>query len=87
MSKTTPLYVIRDGADAEAAWLTAHGFDGICDPVGECGCFIGDLYPCGERGDKRTCVAGHESNGGIYTDVSRSSAAEHGSSRKKSTTI
>ena len=62
--KTTPLYVIRKGAEAEEAWLRAHGFDGICTT--DCGCHIGDLYPCGSRGDKLTCIAGHEFGGGIY---------------------
>jgi len=63
--KTTPLKVIRRGAEAEAEWLTKHGFDGLYTPNDECGCFVGDLYPCGERGDKFTCVAGCATGSGV----------------------
>lgn len=48
-----------DRREREAEWLTARGFDGLYhpDPVMECGCFVGDLYPCGER--PRECRPGH----------------------------
>lgn len=63
--QTTPLYVIRKGRDAEAAWLKAHGFDGLACMVMDCGCWRDDLYPCGERGDKFACMAGHEAPDGV----------------------
>jgi hypothetical protein len=36
----------------EADWLKARGFDGLYhpDPAMECGCFLGDLRPCGQTG-------------------------------------
>jgi hypothetical protein len=27
-------------------YLKTHGFDGLCNPYGECGCGIDDLIPC-----------------------------------------
>ena len=36
-----------------AAWLTAHGYDGL---AGEgCGCDVDDLYPCQDGYDAGTC--------------------------------
>jgi hypothetical protein len=64
--KTTPIRVIRLGRAAESEWLRAHGFDGLYTPNDDCGCFLGDLYPCGERGDRVACVPGHESDAGIH---------------------
>lgn len=63
--KTTPLRVIRRGREAEEAWLRQHGFDGLACMVEPCGCFIGDLYPCGERGGKFDCMAGHVNPEGV----------------------
>ena len=40
-------------------WLKANGYDGLCNPGLECGCYIGDLAPCGEP-DAYDCVAGHK---------------------------
>ena len=37
------------------AWLTANGYDGLCDPVMECGCGVDDLMPCRSPG-LTTCV-------------------------------
>ena len=31
--------------------LKELGADGLCMPDIECGCGLGDLYPCGEMGD------------------------------------
>jgi hypothetical protein len=28
-------------------YLKEHGFDGLCYPDSECGCFLGNLVPCG----------------------------------------
>lgn len=40
-----------------AEWLKAHGYDGLCND-NECGCFVGDLMPCGDPGEH--CEAGHK---------------------------
>jgi hypothetical protein len=47
-------------ATNEADHLIARGFDGLYhpDPVMECGCFVSDLYPCGER--PKECRPGHQ---------------------------
>lgn len=63
--KTTPIRIIGAGLEAERAWLEEHGYDGLYTPNDECGCYCHDLYPCGERGDRLTCVPGHEATGGI----------------------
>jgi hypothetical protein len=40
------------------AWLTANGYDGLAGD--DCGCFVGDLMPCGlDVGGCTRCVAGH----------------------------
>ena len=57
---TTPMHIIRRGEKAEAVWLSDHGFAGLACLAEECGCWIGDLYPCGDRGDQYTCVAGYD---------------------------
>lgn len=67
--KLVPLRAIRQGADAESAWLTKHGFDGLACLATECGCWVGDLIPCGERGDQDVCVPGHDRDGvGVFAD-------------------
>ena len=40
----------KTGDDREVNWLAVRGFDGLYhpDPVMECGCFLGDLRPCGD---------------------------------------
>jgi len=42
-----------------AAWLTANGYDGLCDPDIECGCSVIDLMPCNSPG-LNTCVPAHK---------------------------
>jgi len=32
-----------------AKWLKAHGYDGLYAPGEPCGCWLGDLVPCGEK--------------------------------------
>lgn len=45
--------------ESEAAQLEKRGFDGLYYPGPEvaCGCFIGDLWPCGDR--PKECRGGH----------------------------
>jgi len=74
--RTTPFYIIRNGVEAEEAWLTAHGFDGLACMIEECGCFIGDLYPCGERGEKHVCVAGYANSEGTGVYRTKSQPSE-----------
>ena len=31
-------------------YLTAHGYDGLWSPIGECGCSLEDLMPCCSEG-------------------------------------
>jgi hypothetical protein len=46
-------------------WLTAHGYDGLCNPDEECGCRIGDLIPC--HSYCGYCQPGYlHGDGGIY---------------------
>ena len=42
-----------------SAWLTANGYDGLCDPGVECGCSVLDLMPCESPG-LNTCVPAHK---------------------------
>lgn len=63
--KLTPLRVIRRGQVVEHDWLASRGFDGLYTPDDACGCYLDDLYPCGERGIQTFCVPGHEIDGGI----------------------
>jgi hypothetical protein len=37
--------------------LVEDGFDGLCNPMLECGCFIGDLAPC-DSPDLTGCCGG-----------------------------
>lgn len=37
--------------------LVENGYDGLCNPMIECGCFIGDLAPC-ESLDLGGCCGG-----------------------------
>ena len=30
-------------------YLKTHGYDGVCHPESECGCFLDDLVPCGDN--------------------------------------
>jgi len=39
------------------AYLREHGYDGIYAPEDECGCHLGDLFPCGGTGED--CIAGY----------------------------
>ena len=44
--------IIRD-------WLRSHGYDGLYQEDGECGCLLSDPYPCGEgMGDCKAGVLG-----------------------------
>lgn len=40
---------LTDKAEREAVRLEKRGLDGLYHPTEPCGCWIGDLYPCGER--------------------------------------
>jgi hypothetical protein len=40
------------------AYLKAGNFDGLANDTYECGCFIGNLAPCGGIGED--CVAGRK---------------------------
>jgi hypothetical protein len=42
--------------DIIRAYLIAHGYDGLAGE--DCGCWLADLYPCGDAG--WNCVPGHE---------------------------
>lgn len=52
----------------EEEWLRKRGFDGLYhpDPSMGCGCFLGDLRPCGQTGTG--CRGGHAApeNAGVY---------------------
>jgi len=50
-----PLMEVKD---IVADWLKRHGYDGLTDGGGQCGCLVDDLMPCGEMG--RHCVAGYK---------------------------
>jgi hypothetical protein len=54
--------------EKEAARLIRLGYDGLYHPTEPCGCWMNDLYPCGERPPE--CRPGHEAHGvngfGIY---------------------
>jgi len=39
--------------------LKANGFDGLCNPYGDCGCLLGDLMPCDEP-DVDECQPGYK---------------------------
>ena len=41
--------------DMAREWLSAHGYDGLCNPTTECGCGLDNLMPCGEPGED--CVS------------------------------
>jgi hypothetical protein len=42
-----------------AAWLTANGYDGLCNTDIECGCSVIDLMPCDSPG-MNSCVPAHK---------------------------
>lgn len=56
-----------------AARLAARGFDGLYHPSEPCGCFLRDLFPCGER--PQACRPGQAREGengfGIYRPTPR----------------
>lgn len=54
------------GKPDETDWLKARGFDGLYhpDPAMECGCFIGDLRPCGET--ETPCRGGIARDEGVF---------------------
>jgi len=42
-------------------WLIEHGFDGLYSDSGDCGCAIGDLFPCNTLlNDVWWCAAGYK---------------------------
>ncbi len=47
----------------EAHDLEQRGFDGLWHPSEPCGCFIGDLRPCGQY--QTGCRGGYERENGI----------------------
>lgn len=54
-------------------YLEAHGYDGLCNPDQECGCFLQDIFPC-DMPNVDDCRAGHKRMGkdgdwGIFADV------------------
>jgi hypothetical protein len=59
--------------ETEEQRLIRQGFDGLYhpDPTMECGCFVGDLRPCGERGTG--CRGGHTNpdGSGVYGPARR----------------
>lgn len=56
----------KKGSPDEGDWLRARGYDGLYhpDPVMACGCFIGDLRPCGDV--ETPCRGGRAMGDGIY---------------------
>jgi hypothetical protein len=55
-------------------WLIEHGYDGLCFPEMECGCFLCDLIPCGS--DPSKCVPGYkhmneDGDWGIYEQITQ----------------
>lgn len=61
----------RRAARVEEDRLRARGFEGLYHPTEPCGCYLGDLRPCGEV--RTGCRGGHESSDGvgIYAPVRR----------------
>ena len=49
--------------DMVEAYLTTHGYDGLCNPEHECGCGIDDIAPCDHLGE---CYAAYARDGGFY---------------------
>ena len=62
----------QKGEPAEAEWLESRGFDGLYhpDPTMECGCYLSDLRPCGER--DTPCRGGRtrDDRSGVFQPVS-----------------
>lgn len=48
----------------EETRLAARGFDGLYHQTEPCGCWLGDLRPCGET--RTGCRGGHAMGDGIY---------------------
>lgn len=47
---------MSDAIPRRDATLKARGYDGLYHPEQPCGCYVDDLYPCGER--PRECRPG-----------------------------
>jgi len=43
-------------------WLKDHGYDGLWNDLGECGCEVGDLCPC-QDGNIGDCQPGYKHAG------------------------
>ena len=67
-----------------AAWLTANGYDGLCDLDIECGCSVIDLMPCDSPG-LNTCVPAHKElqDNGDWLMFPGKSNAEHEPPRER----
>lgn len=48
-------------------WLWVNGYDGLCSPEQDCGCFLKDLMPCGCPHEE-DCVAGYKCGNEIHTE-------------------
>ena len=46
-----------DVRDIVKEYLIANGYDGLYDPLGDCGCIIDDLFPCDVSG---MCCPGYK---------------------------
>jgi len=50
-----------------ANYLRLYGYDGLCCPAYECGCFLGDLMPC--DGPNPGCVPGYAAKNDDGDDI------------------